>query len=192
LEEKEFNFEEGELGERVKELKEKLNIENKPPEPVEQQSYSEESPIKGSDINWDDYELDPSYAHLYPKAILKEIDNTVKWIAPLEEYFSISKAYSASGYYTGNDQERVGEPLNLGEYTSWMVNSRAGWQLVAFIPNGTGQAAIIFKRRVIMKLPDPVLIEHEAHVDNPTDQELKEAEEKSIEWSNKESTNVQS
>jgi hypothetical protein len=169
-----IDFETPEMKEKIEQLKAKLDI---PEEGVERQSYEEEKPIKGSEIDWSDYELDSNYEHFYPRAELKIIDETPTWIAQLDEFHTTSVAWNGKGV------REDGTPKGVGEYITWMVNGVGGWKLVSVLPNGVGLAALIFQRKVSVSLPDPKLIDTEKPiVEPPKDEELKEIEDKALNW----------
>jgi len=141
--------------------------------------------IKGSDINWDDYELDPTYAHYYPRATLRETGTGIRWVVQVPEFTSASKGYSSSGF------TEKGEPKGLGDYLTWMTNSNEGWKVVGVYPNGTGFAGILLQRIVNLALPEPKLVETTATVAPVTDTELQETEDAAAVWAGDTETAVE-
>jgi hypothetical protein len=167
---------------KIKALKERLGAgaQTLTPEAVEAQSNPdniEVSPITGKDVNWDDYELDPRYAHFYPKAELVQVGDEMKWIATVQEFHSKSKPINATGIH-----EKSGEPKGFGEYITWMVNSPEGWRIVAILPGGISEGTVILQRQLRVSLPDPVMVETETVVAAPTDEELAAEEAKGLAW----------
>lgn len=159
------------------EMQEKLNLLKSAITPKDdggEEKVKEE--IKGSDVDWSEYELDSNYAHFYKHAIFKKAGEEFHWIVPVNEYHSTSKPYFAQGV------NKRGEPLALGEYMTWMSNGIENWKLMAVLPNGTGQAGVIFQRVITVILPDPIPLKTEEPTIEITDAELAATEEASINW----------
>jgi hypothetical protein len=193
MSESNYDFESGDLAEKARLLKEKLGVKEAEPqsEPVptpeekitnaEPESgfvQQESNDIKGSDVNWDEYELDPNYKHLYPKAVLRAVEGVPKWVATIPEFKTNSKSYSADE----SRMDKNGEPANLGTYLTWMSNSSEGWKIVSILSNGTGLGAVVFQRMVSILLPDPQMVQTETEVPKQTDEELAEMEKSGLEW----------
>ena len=161
-------------------LKEKLGLteENLTEEAkaARAEAPSDSDGISGADINWDDYNLDPKYAHYYPRATLKNTEDGPAWLVNLAEFRSASKPYRSSSPF-----EKNGEPRELGDYLTWMVNGAEGWRIAQVMDNGIGFAGVLCQRQVTLRLPDPLLIESAA--EQPiTDDAIRTTEGKSLDW----------
>lgn len=176
-----YDFGSGELADKVNELKAQLGLLDEPehltPEAMAARSEADkESVIKGSDINWDDYELQPNFAHFYPRAEFKNTPQGPRWLVKITEFLSESKQY------LNKNMGKNEEPLGLGDYLTVMINGGDKWQIASVTPNGSGFAGILLQRQVTVVLPDPVEIVKETTVAAPTDAELVETEATSLEW----------
>lgn len=183
-----YDFSKGKLAEQIKELKEKIGMDKAELTPEAEQARAEapeESGIPGKEINWEDYDLDPKYAHFYPKSTFMETGAGPKFVVEITEFHSENKNPTGS---IGTLNQK-GQPVNLGEYMTYLVNGQEQWHPFAFIPGGTGSVYAIFQRRVKVALPDPVLIEKETKVEKPTDEELKKIEDKALAWTGESSSN---
>lgn len=182
----EVSAEDNDLKAKVAELKKRLGLGVPPPveeltpeaQAAQVEEANAENSIKGSDINWDEYELDEKYAHFYPRARFIETKQGPQWVVDLVEYFSTSKQYSAAP----ESKTKNGEPMNLGVFITWMTQGPEGWKVAGVYPNGSGMAAILFHRQITVSLPDPKLIETETKVETPTDTELAAEEKLGLDW----------
>ena len=182
----EFNFEDPALAAKVKELKEKLGVtdETESTEELTEEakvarSEADQGPppaITGKDVNWENYDLDARYAHLYPTAEMLEMNGGLQWVATIDEFKSDSKNW------TGTGVNKLGEPRGAGDYLTWMANGPEKWKLVTILPDGSGLVGIIFQRKVRVALPDPKFIEKEVVVVAPSDVELTDLETQSLKW----------
>lgn len=161
-----------EVQEKIKALQEKLGMGEKNNTTPEEGP----SPVSGKDVNWDDYELRETIAHLYPKAELRDTADGLKWTVDIDEFHSASKIYNAEGL------EKNGTPKGVGDYITYMVNGPEHWKLATILPNGSGMAAMLFQRKARMILPDPIPLNTETGLTPPTDEELVQYEDSAKTW----------
>jgi hypothetical protein len=191
----EFDFGAGELGEKVRKLKDTLVERNLLPvgsvpegaEGAEQQPGTPQAqpdndgPIQGSSIDWSEFDLDLNYAHFYPRATWTVTGEGPKWVVVIDEYLSAEKAYNASGV------DKKGDPKNLGQFITSKINSppdtgTGPWQVATVLPATMGNGAVLFTRKVPIVLPDPKPLVMETKVDAPTDTELKTTDDAATKW----------
>lgn len=180
VESEELDFSAEGMAEKIAKLQELITTEQLTPEAQaarEEAAIDAPDEIKGSDVDWDDYELDPNFAHYYPRAVFKESGDGPKWLVSISEFKSDSKPFRASGHLDKN-----GEPRELGDYLTWVTNGPEGWRIAQVMDNGTGFAGVLFQRQVLLALPDPVSIALEDEISLPSDEELAETEDKSLAW----------
>jgi len=181
----EFDFNDPETKRKIQMLKERLGTpdETLTPEAEAARSGADEilsndKPITGADVNWDDFDLDPEIAHLYPRAILRTEYGAQQWVSYIDEFKTASKNLGGEGQVGKNK-----EPMNAGEYMGWMLNSKDGWKLGSVLPAGAGFLSIVLQRRVPVALPMPTLIQSDTvEVPALTDAELLETEMNSVKW----------
>lgn len=170
-----YDFESDELKEKVEALQAALAEEQQ--KQIDEEMEHTETEINGSEVDWDDYELDPEFAHHYKTATFKKIGEEFRWVAKLTEFLSVSKGIGSSGFH-----EKTGEPKNFGQYLTWMVNGPEGWRIAQIWSNGSGQASALLQRVVAVALPDPAPVLVTTEVEAPDDAELTEIEDKSLAW----------
>lgn len=174
-EENRIDLDKGDLSDRVRLLKEQLNLTD---ETIAARTdpANIEAEIKGSDIDWSDYDLDQNWAHFYPRAVLKNTAQGPKWAVEVFEFVSDSKQWTNKN--VGKNQE----PLGLGEYLTFMVNGPERWQIGSIVPNGTSMAGIVMQRKVMITLPDPIELAQKEVIETPKEEELVKIEEESSAW----------
>jgi hypothetical protein len=167
-----------ETQEKIRLLKEKLGVADENVDTTgaaEGADFEAPSPVTGKDVNWDDYDLQPGLAHLYPRAELRETDDGLKWTVELDEFYTVSKSYH------GNGVNKDGTPIAMGDFITSMVNGPEKWRIATVMPNGAGAGAILFQRKSRMILPDP-MISLPADTSSPTNEELKGYEDAALKW----------
>jgi len=184
-----YDFGAGELGDKVSKLKEMLKDRLKAgaeaaAEGAENQVTVEDAPKKqlvGADVDWSDFDLDPNYAHLYPRSEFTVTGQGPKWVVVIDEFESFEKPYNGQGV------DKKGTPKGLGAFVTSMLNmppdSGCGpWKLAAFLPATMGNGAVIFQRKVPVILPDPKVLEKETKVEAPTENENAEVDAAAAAW----------
>jgi hypothetical protein len=183
----EYDFMEGDLGAKVRQLKEKLAEAGLVPKPDEgtartpDEIQKDAGPLKGSDVDWDAFDLDPNYAHFYSQSQFTVTAQGPKWVVVIDEYESAEKPYNGKGV------NKLGAPNGLGAYVTSKVNSPPDrgvgpWKLAAILPATMGNGAVVLVRKVPIVLPDPKLLETETKVDAPTPDELAETDDAATKW----------
>lgn len=184
----EFDFGKGNLAEQVKQLRATLAERGIAPPPAQEAPASEGAPkpeqkegLKGSEMDWSEFDLQPGYAHFYPRAEFTVTTQGPKWVVVIEEYESFEKSYNGTG------QDKKGNPRGLGDYITSRLNGPpdAGcgpWKLAAILPGTMGNGAVVLVRKVPIVLPDPVLLEKETKVEAPTEKELSETDDAAVAW----------
>lgn len=167
-----------EAQEKIEQLKELLsNMQEEQPKDTDVEGPQPGSPIKGSDVNWDEYDLDPNYAHFYPRAELIQQKDTFKWVVLMWEFYAFSLPYGGRGL------DPKGRPKGFAEMLTYLVNGPEGWQIGQVLPNGAGMGMALLQKRTPVVLPDPMPIETETVTEPITDEELAEEAKRAEEWS---------
>ena len=189
----EFDFGAGELGEKVKKLKDTLVERNLLPqgsvptgegavEPTTEDGQPMPGePLKGSDVDWSEFDLDLNYAHFYPRSTWTVTGEGPKWVVVIDEYLSAEKPYNATGV------DKKGDPKNLGQFITSKINSppdmgTGPWQVATVLPATMGNGAVLFTRKVPIVLPDPKPLEKETKVEAPTTEELTAEDDAAAKW----------
>lgn len=134
----------------------------------------------GADVDWNEYTLEYSVAHLYPRAEFRETPEGPKWVAMVEEFMSTTKSPRQYGKKVNRPGGRPNidmEPLNVAEFLNDEVNSREDWKLLSILPGMSGDVNVILHRRVPAILPDPVPIKKVTEAEAPREQELQDVED---------------
>jgi hypothetical protein len=191
----EFDFSSGETGEKVRRLREKLieqglipsPAEGIPePQPSDHPASPEAGPLLGKDVDWDEFDLDPNFAHFYPQAQFTVTGQGPKWVVVLDEYASFERPYNRTGV------DKVGDPCGLGAFITSKVNSppemgTGPWKMAALLPGTMGNGAVVLTRKVPIVLPDPKFLQKETKVDAPSEGELEKTNEAATKWAEGES-----
>lgn len=136
--------------------------------------------MTGKDVDWNEYKLEYSVRHLYPKATFRETPQGPKWVAMLDEFFSTERSFKGHGKMVNVPNSDATEPLNLGDYLSEMLNNADGWRVISMLPSSMGNCGIVLQRQIPVILPDPMRIEKETEVAAPSDPELERTEEAAL------------
>lgn len=183
-----FDFGEGELGEKVRKMKDMLVERNllpntAPPDATEgTEGVPTEVPgLKGSDVDWTEFDLDPNYAHFYPRSAFTVTGAGPKWVVVIDEYASFEKPYNGQGV------DKQGNPRGLGAFITSKVNSppdegTGPWQVAMIVPATMGNGAILLSRKIPIVLPDPKPLVMEAKVEAPTTEELTVEDDAATKW----------
>jgi hypothetical protein len=141
--------------------------------------------MTGKDVDWDEYDLDYSVRHLYPRAIFRDTPQGPKWVATLDEFYSTERAAKQHGKQVnapGSTDKNETESLNLGEYLTQMVNGPDGWAIAATLPGTSGNAIVILRKGTNVVLPDPSPLKKMEEVEAPKDQELASIEDAALDF----------
>jgi hypothetical protein len=121
-------------------------------------------------IDWSGFNLDPSIAHLYPHSKMQDTPEGPRFIAMIDVFEFETAQYR-----------------KLGKITTQRVNGDERWRIATVYGNGSGMGVVLFTRTIPMILPIPEKLKTEADLPTPpTDKELSEAEQKAINWIEKE------
>lgn len=133
--------------------------------------------LTGKDVDWTEYDLDFNIAHLYQKAVFRDTPQGPKWVVMLTEYYTDERSLTQHGQKT-----KKGDPMNLGEFMTQMVNGSDEWHVVGMLPGSTSRGACVFERQYPYVLPDPVQLKKETEVEPPKEEELKRVEDAALDW----------
>lgn len=141
----------------------------------------------GSDVKWDEYDLDANLAHLYPQAQLRVVpgqeEQGPQWIVQLDEVMTDERSSKPQFNKDGSvARDKKGQPLGAGEFITEMLNGPDDWSLLSMLPGSTGRLIMIFKRKRVIALPMPQPLKKETEVEPPTDPELKQVEGAALDW----------
>ena len=149
----------------------------------------------GKDVDWDEYDLDFAVKHLYPRSVLRPIqDGSVHWVTMIDEFYSTNRAGKQHGKLVHNpadkqDPDSKTDPHNLGEFLTAMVNGPEGWKIAALLPSGT-ETTVVLQRQVPYVLPDPkplkTLDTAADEIEVPTDEELARTEQAALDFASEE------
>lgn len=131
----------------------------------------------GKDVDWAEYDLEYSVRHLYPQAMLREVNGEPKWVVTLDEFYSDEMALRSHGKRT-----EKGDPLNAGDFLNNMLNGPEGWKLISILPGSTGRCGLVLQRKVPYVLPDPRPLAKETVVEQLTDPELERVEKAALDY----------
>lgn len=190
----EYDFGAGDLGTKVAQLKKSLKAAGLAPAEEGEQATEGAPPVppaealKGSDIDWSEFDLDPNYAHFYPQATFTVTGQGPKWVVVINEYETFEKPYAKRKDKDGRPaMDKAGMPLNLGDYITSRLSSPpdAGcgpWKLGALLPGTMGNGAVMLQRQVPIVLPDPKMLETETKAAPTTDEGLAETDAAATAW----------
>lgn len=130
---------------------------------------------KGSDVNWDEYDIPFALKERYKEAIYRETPQGPKWVVMQDEFDSSTREWGAKGAAPRKD----GTHPNLGTFLNEMLNDGKGWRAIAIQPV-SGQAGVLLQRQVPYILPDPVRLQQDTEVAAPSDPELAAAEDAAL------------
>ncbi len=185
-----YDFGEGELADKVKAMKAKLAEKGLVPtteagEGAKKEEQTGEGtktgPLKGSDVDWSEFDLDQNYAHFYPQSEFTVTGQGPKWVVVINEYESFEKSYNAHGV------DKEGQPKGLGGFITSRLNSppdkgTGPWTLIAVLPATMGNGAAVLMRKVPIVLPDPKPLEKETKPEEVTPASLDETDKAATEW----------
>ena len=132
---------------------------------LEEQAAQQQQAQPEAQPDWSKYELDPQFAHLYPKSRIE--GNQI--IAPWVQLNCFTAAFSKAG-----------------EAVEQLVNGPEQWQIAAIVPNGSGMIGFVLQRTVRFALPNPAMIQTDVDVPEPTDPELAATEAAALAWAGQE------
>lgn len=131
-----------------------------------------------SEANFNGKWVDPRLLHLYQRAKLEHTAQGDKWVVELTEYFTATKPYGSSPASVNKN----GEPKNLGEYITMVINNPEGWVLFNVLPNGAGMGVAVFKRVLRQALPDPEELTTQTEVPELEETEIEKMAEAALRW----------
>lgn len=125
-----------------------------------------EGALDPSKMDWSQYDLIPSIAHLYPRSAIKMTPEGARFVVVLEVFDFVSKPYS-----------------KLGKIVSDAVNGPDQWKLLTVYGDGYGAGVATLVRQQVYALPNPRLLQAEAEMPAaPQEPELQESEDKAVDW----------
>lgn len=165
------NLDNPEVQAKLQALRAKLGGAVNPPTAEEmEETPTGETQTLGRDVDWSEYDLNPEIAHHYPNARLVPGENGNRWVVDIVQ-FRVEK-----------------EPVTrIARIVNDLVNGPEGWRMQSpFLPGQGSQVLVTLQRIVSVVLPTPNLLRTEGDIANeitqPTDEELKVAEEEALKW----------